>query len=269
MSQEKQKVLRILRDSGLINLADTVRYPVSVLKYYLKTRLFYARNPGFKVPPRFLAFDAYSAPDWDFYKISGSETATFLSAIAKRYLPENASLRVLEWGCGPARVIRHIPSNFGSGAEAYGSDYNRETIRWCTQNIHGVTFGLNELRPPLPFNDRFFDFIYSISVFTHLSEPVGHEWVNELYRIMRSGAIAVISTNGDRQLDMLLPDEIETYKTRGVVVRGRVQEGKKMFLAFHSPAYTKECLFKSFEVMEFASGAFPYTGQDLWILRKP
>ena len=41
MSQEKQKMLRILRESGLINLADTVRYPVSVLKYYRKTRLFF------------------------------------------------------------------------------------------------------------------------------------------------------------------------------------------------------------------------------------
>jgi ubiquinone/menaquinone biosynthesis C-methylase UbiE len=174
------------------------------------------------VPPRFLAFDAYSAPDWDFYKISGSETATFLSSIAKRYLPENTSLRVLEWGCGPARVIRHISSNFGSGAEVYGSDYNRDTISWCTQNIRGVIFSLNELRPPLPFNDRVFDFIYSISVFTHLSESVCHEWVKELYRIMRSGAIAVISTDGDRSLKRLLPDELETYQTRGVVVRGRV-----------------------------------------------
>src|SRR5208283_330225 len=150
MSQERQKMLRILRDSGLIALADAVRYPFSVLKYYRKTRSFYAGNPGFKVPPRFLAFDAYSAPDWDFYKISGGGTAAFLAVATKRYLPENASLRVLEWGCGPARVIRHIPSNFGSGAEVYGSDYNRETIHWCRLNIPGVSFSLNELHPPLP-----------------------------------------------------------------------------------------------------------------------
>jgi SAM-dependent methyltransferase len=269
MSQIRQKMLRILRDSGLIAIADIVRYPFSVLKCYRKTRSFYARNPDFRVPPGFLAFDAYSAPDWDFYKISGSDTAAFLSAAAKQYLPGNASLRVLEWGCGPARVIRHIPSNFGSGAEVYGSDYNRETIRWCTKNIPGVTFSLNELRPPLPFEGWFFDFIYSISVFTHLSEPVGQEWTNELYRIMRSGAIAVISTNGEGQLDRLLLEELEIYKSRGVVVRGKVQEGKKMFFTVHSPAYLRESLFKSFEVMKFASGEFPYTGQDLWILRKP
>jgi SAM-dependent methyltransferase len=269
MSQARQKMMRILRDSGLITLADTIRYPFSVLKYYRKERLFNAANPGFRVPPRFLAFDAYSAPDWDFYKISGSDTAAFLSAAAKRYLPENSLLRVLEWGCGPARVIRHLPASLGSEAEVYGSDYNGDTISWCNQNIPGVKFSLNELRPPLPFEDIFFDFIYSISVFTHLSEPVGHEWVNELYRVMRSGAIAVISTNGDRQLGPLLPEELETYKSRGVVVRGKVQEGKKMFLTLHSPAYIRECLFKSFEVMEFASGGFPYTNQDLWILRKP
>jgi SAM-dependent methyltransferase len=269
MSHQRQKMLRVLRDSGLMTLADAVRYPFSVLKYYRKERLFTARNPGFRVPPRFLAFDAYSASDWDFYMLSGSETATFLSATAKRYLPENAKLRVLEWGCGPARVIRYIPSYFGSEVEVYGTDYNRDTIGWCDQNIPGIAFSLNGLRPPLQFGEVFFDFVYSISVFTHLSEPVSIEWVNELYRIMRSGAIAVISTNGDRQLDKLLPEELETYKSRGVVVRGKVQEGKKMFFIVHSPAYVREILFKSFEVMEFASGGFPYTGQDLWILRRP
>lgn len=269
MSQIRQKVMRILRDSGLLALADTVRYPFCVLEYHRRTRLFNARNPGFKVPPKFLAFDAYSAPDWDFYKISGSETAAFLSSAALRYLPANAATRVLEWGCGPARVIRHIPSKFGSKAEVYGSDYNRKTIAWCTENIPGVTFSLNELLPPLTFRDRFFDFVYSISVFTHLSEPVGREWAKELHRIMRSGAIAIISTHGNRGLETLLPEEIDIYESHGVVVRGKVQEGKKMFFTLYSPAYLKESLFKSFDVIEFAPGEFPYVGQDLWILRKP
>ena len=270
MSYQRQRMMRMLRDSGLMTLADTVRYPFSVLKYYRREQLFNARNPGFKLPPRFLAFDAYSAPDWDFYKVSGSETATFLSATARRYLPETAKLRVLEWGCGPARVIRHIPSTFGSEAEVYGSDYNTNTIGWCTQNIPGVAFSLNGLRPPLPYEEKFFDFVYSISVFTHLSEPVGLEWVNDLYRVMRSGAIAVISINGDRQLDKLLPEELEAYKSRGIVVRGNVQEGRKMFFTLHSPTYVREFLFKSFEVMEFGAGGFPcIPSQDLWVLRKP
>ncbi len=170
MNHQRQKMLRVLRDSGLMTLADTLRYPFSVLKYYRKERLFNARNPGFKVPPRILAFDAYSAPDWDFYKLSGSETATFLSATARRYLPQNAKLRVLEWGCGPARVIRHIPSYFGSEVEVYGTDYNRDTIGWCSENIPDVVFCLNGLRPPLQFGEAFFDFVYSISLCANISE---------------------------------------------------------------------------------------------------
>jgi len=154
MSYNRERMLRALRDSGLMTFADTFRYPFSVLKYYRKERLFKARNPGFKVPPRFLAFDAYSAPDWDFYMLSGSETAAFLSATAKRYLPNGARLRVLEWGCGPARVIRHIPSFIGSDMEVYGTDYNTDTIRWCNRNIPGIAFSLNGLRPPLQFGVR-------------------------------------------------------------------------------------------------------------------
>jgi SAM-dependent methyltransferase len=269
MKQLKQKLWRVLRNSGLLSLADRANYLRTIVKYYRRRRLFCAENPGFKVPPRALAFDAYSAPEWNFYKKSGIGTAAFLAEIAGRYLLEQIEVHVLEWGCGPARVIRHIPSAFGANAKVYGSDYNEKTIVWCDQNIPDVHFSLNGLRPPLPFDEGFFDFIYSISVFTHLSEAVSFEWIHELHRIMHSGAVAVISTNGDAVLGSLLPDELESYKSEGILIRGRVQEGKRLFSSFHSPDYLREKLFKDFEVLEFGSGKFPYTGQDVWVLRKP
>jgi SAM-dependent methyltransferase len=269
LSLVRQRVQHLLRVSGLLGVAEKVRYFVTVAKLYRKNGVFHSLNPGFKVPPRALAYDAYSAPDWDFYKTSGSETAAFLFTVAQRHLPQDVAERVLEWGCGPARVIRHIPSAFGPKTEVYGSDYNSETIQWCTKDIPEVHFSLNGLLPPLQFPDGFFDFIYSISVFTHLSETVICEWIDELGRITHSGSIVVITTNGESFLVKLLPDELESYKSQGFVVRGNVEEGKRAFSSCQSPAYLGEKLSGRFEILEFAPASFPYTGQDMWVLRKP
>lgn len=264
----RQRLQRVLRVSGLLGVAENVRYLITVAKLNRKGRLFHSLNPEFRLPPRALAYDAYSAPDWDFYKKSGSETADFLFSIAQRTLPQDVGVRILEWGCGPARVIRHVPSSFGPRAEVYGSDYNPETIQWCTQAIPEIHFNLNGLRPPLPFAAGFFDFIYSISVFTHLSEDVIHEWIAELARITHCGSIVVITTNGDSFTVKLLPDEIETYQSQGFVVRGNVEEGKRAFSSCQSPAYLRRQFSASFEVLEFAPASFPFTGQDMWVLKR-
>ena len=219
------------------------------------------------VPPEALAYDAYSFLDWDLYRKSGTDVAVFLSQVARRHLSEHDPLRVLEWGCGPARVIRHIPAAFGANTEVHGSDYNEDTIKWCSKAIRGVNFTLNGLEPPLPFDSGIFDFVYSISVFTHLSESVSRAWIEELLRITHSGSILVITMQGDAYLEKLLPDEVEAYRSRGIVLRGNVTEGSRIFSAFHSREYLTTQLFQKLEVLEF----IPSTtlGQDIWVLKKP
>lgn len=268
-NQQIQRIQRILRNAGLLGLMEKVRYGISVVKCYARNREFISDHSDFKAPPQALAYDAYSAPDWNFYKTSGETTAQVLFEIARHHLQQDVLTRVLEWGCGPARVLRHIPSAFGAGTEVYGSDYNQESVNWCKENIPNVNFVLNRLSPPLPFDANYFDLVYSISVFTHLSESVSHQWIDELYRITRPNGILIISTNGDSRLNFLLPEELFVYKSTGIVIRDKFEEGKKMFFACHSPRYLREKLFKSLEVLEHVPEGFPCTGQDLWVLRKP
>ena len=263
----KQRMIRALRTVGLLTAAERVHLVFVNRKQRQKNVLFRQANPDFMVPPEALAYDAYGWLDWDLYRKSGNDVAVLLSQLARRHLSDPDPLRVLEWGCGPARVIRHLPAAFGAKTEVYGSDYNQDSIKWCSKSIPGVNFTLNGLEPPLPFDSGFFDFVYSISVFTHLSESVSRAWIEELLRITHSGSILIITMQGDAYLEKLLPDEVETYRSQGIVLRGKVTEGSRIFSAFHSRDYLTTQLFKNLEVVEFIPS--PTLGQDMWILRKP
>jgi SAM-dependent methyltransferase len=266
--RRKQEIQNTLRSLGLLAFVDRLKYLTSIARCRRRNSKFFTENSDFKVPPKALAFDAYSAPDWTFYKFSGEGTATYLADVGKKFMTDTSSAEILEWGCGPGRIIRHIQAAFPGKAAVYGTDYNPETIVWCNANIHSARFVLNTLHPPLNFGADRFNFIYSHSVLTHLSETVSHEWMDELYRVARPGAVLVMTTHGDSRLNLLLPEELEVYRKTGIVVRGNVNEGKRLFRTCHAPVYLREKLFKKFEVLEHVEAGFPYSEQDVWILRK-
>ena len=269
MAKTAQKIQQLLRSTHLLTLADKVRCQITLMRNRVGNKAFVAANPGFKLPPVALAYDAYSAPEWEFYKRSGMETAAFLAGVLRKHLPGQTGLRVLEWGCGPARVIRHLPEAIGNDAQVYGTDYNTATITWCRESIPGVHFDNNQLEPPLPFEENFFDFIYSISVFTHLSETVSRQWAAELLRVSKPGDVLSLTVNGDSFTNKMLPQELKSYQETGVLMRAQFEEGKRCFIAVHSPNYVRDVLFKDFKILEHLPAGFPFTGQDIWILQKP
>ena len=264
------QVQRILRNLHVLKPVEQFRYVVKRMRLQKRNKKFVAQYPGFALPPPHLAFDAYSSSHWEFYKVSGELTAKFLTSVIENHFSEKNPLHsIYEWGCGPARVIRQLPPLIKSNVSFHASDYNPETISWCRQNIPGIQFEINGLHPPLPYEESKFDFIYAISVFTHLSEDNGLAWANELYRVMKPGGVLLITTSGDKIYQHeLLPDERKKYDAAGIVVRDKYEEGKKMFLAMHSPRYVREKLLNRFEILEHAPSMFPFMTQDYWIAKK-
>jgi SAM-dependent methyltransferase len=108
--------------------------------------------------------------------------------------------RVLDFGCGSARVLRHFAPLFDR-TEFHGSDVAESVIAWDRANIIGPTFHHNAANPPLPFNDGFFDYLWSISVFSHLPEPMALLWLEELKRVLRPGGIALLTVHGRFRFD--------------------------------------------------------------------
>lgn len=265
-------LVRALRAVGLLRLADTCKFLLGQARVWPVNRRFRERHPGFATPPRHLAFDALNHFDWQCYMETGLQHAGLFARVLREELPPGVPLEVLEWGCGPGRLIRHIAGLLPERElHLAGADYNAESIAWCRQNLPGIDFVENSLNPPLPFPDGKFDAIYNFSVFTHLSESVQLDWVKELLRVLKPGGLLVCTTAGGAYRYLLAAQvERAAFDAGQLVVQGKYQEGRKWFIAIHPESFVRDRLLAGCaDVRRMV--AHPEDGilQDVWVARKP
>lgn len=135
---------------------------------------------------------------------------------------------VLDWGVGCCRVLRHFHPHF-SRVRFSGTDIDEGMIAWDRANVPGIPFQVNGAEPPLPWPDNSFDFVYGISVFTHLDEPLQAKWLAELRRVARPGGLVLLTTHGRHVLDLckegLRKEEVWAYKAKGFVYVRNIADG--------------------------------------------
>lgn len=254
----------LLRKAKLLQFVDWMYYFKNLINNRNGNREFISTHKTFAVPPAHLAFDAYGHTSWQWYFDSGVIDA---KAIADILNSENMAnhVRILEWGCGPGRVIRHLNDYLKhNNVELYGTDYNAESIKWCQSYIEGIKFYVNQIQPPFPFETNCFDCIYAISVFTHLSEAMHFEWIREIRRVLKPKGLIIMTTHGDTASNRLLSREKQLYDSGNLVVRGHVMEGKKWYLAYHPQKFIRDNLLKEFDVVSHRQF---YPTQDIWVAR--
>ncbi|HEX5387006.1 MAG TPA: class I SAM-dependent methyltransferase [Gemmatimonadales bacterium] len=263
-------------------LTDRVGYWRRILLTARGNRRFRAAHPDFAAPPLPILWDAQATTDLAEYKASGESAAAQYWALIRPHVtgaaaaavrvPTGRPARVCEWGCGPARILRHLPSLAARGAAAgtavefYGSDYNRASIAWCRAHLTGISFLENGLAPPLPVPDGFFDLLFCRSVFTHLSAEMHGRWMAELARAVRPGGVVIVTTHGDAYRPRLTAEERARYDGGELIVRTLAAEGRKLFGAFHPPAWVRERLLAGLTLLEYQPGA---DTQDIWAARVP
>ncbi|MBK9151452.1 MAG: class I SAM-dependent methyltransferase [Saprospiraceae bacterium] len=257
-----------LRKLRLLYFADRMRYHFLRVKNFRKNRQFKMQHPDVALPPDDLMYESFQIDYHKYYK-EGREVARWLIDLLRRH-KDLHRLRILDWGCGPGRVIRHLPELAGSDNTYYATDYNPRSIVWCSKHLKGIAFNLNGIEASLPYPDDHMDVIYGISVFTHLSESGHHDWYEELLRILRPGGIMLLTTQGDNFISKLTASELSEYHSGRLIVRGNVKEGHRIWSAFHPEAFMR-ALFSGVEILEHISPA-PTPGrwlpQDVWIIRK-
>jgi len=266
-SMNKSKITTLLRKLRLMHLGDRLNFHYQKYKNRASNKLFKANNPDVVLPPDYMIYEAFQMNYENYYNDSVS-TAEWLISYFKKYV-ELKNINILEWGCGPARIIRHFPNLLNSSCEIFGSDYNHQTIEWCNKHIPNIHFSNNNLQPPLEYQSNIFNIIYATSVFTHLSEEMHFAWFAELRRICKQNGIIFLTTHGDNCKPRLTEGELKAFEAGKLVVRGNVKEGHRTFAAYQPPQFMKK-LFSEVDILEHVTREPEgnYIPQDVWIVRK-
>jgi SAM-dependent methyltransferase len=203
------------------------------------------------------------------YEATGAQGAAWIrSMLARNGIDIDALGDLLDFGCGCGRVTRHWKDLPG---HVHGTDYNPHLVGWCAEHLTFADFALNSFDPPLPFGDACFDLVYSISIFTHLDEPLQVPWMRELTRVVRPGGWLLITLSGEERLRSLPAWNRlrEPFEAGGLVVTKAERWGTNACAVYHPRPYVDETLTAGLELLEYASGGADDVRQDAVLLRKP
>jgi SAM-dependent methyltransferase len=148
------------------------------------------------LPPPALRYRVTGSPDANDFITVGRVCAGDIQSAVTKVGRELASFtRVLDFGCGCGRTLVHMKSLVPE-AQIDGIDIDTRAIEWCKQNLNYASFRVGKATPPSEYVAGTFDFIYVISVFTHLDEDYQFRWLEELQRIATPGGLLVVTVNG-------------------------------------------------------------------------
>jgi SAM-dependent methyltransferase len=109
---------------------------------------------------------------------------------------------ILEFGCGDGRMIRWL-EHLAHDREIWGADIDAERVIWCKQHLSPpLRFVTTTIVPHLPFEDRYFGFIFAGSVFTHIDD-LADAWIMELKRVLRPGGKLFITVHLRNDISLL------------------------------------------------------------------
>lgn len=265
----KRQLISFVRSLGGAPLLDRFHYLMMRFLKRQKNREFTKKYRHIPLPPPYLVYESFQM-DYEKYYLGGRQTAEWIARLAQPHI-SRGQLHILDWGCGPARVIRHLPDIMGASHQYFGCDYNPTTIEWCKKHITNVKFHLNGLLPPLPYENMSFDLVYGISIFTHLSKENHTRWMQELHRVLNKGGILILTTHGGAFKQKMTPEEQKLFDSGTLVIRSKAKEGQRMYGAFHPPTFMRNLYLQSgLDIINHIPGTDrqSYIEQDTWILRK-
>src|SRR5580658_7449322 len=134
------------------------------------------------------------------------EILTDLTNICQGKAP--GDMRVLEIGCGAGRVTRALARLFG---EVHAVDVSGEMVRLAKEALkeHPNAFVYQNngkdltVVPEMPF-----DFAFSFIVFQHIpSHEIIENYIKEVHRLLRPGALFKFQVQGGNVMDPTKPDD--------------------------------------------------------------
>ncbi len=217
------------------------------------------------------------------FKVRGSSSGATFAAVGRRCSEDLvAALRefgidlgrfrsILDFGCGCGGTLLWF-RDLAPTASISGTDIDASAIDWCRENLPFARFGTNGAMPPLRYPDASFDFVYAISVFTHLDEDYQFRWLEELRRTVAPGGICLVTLHGPGSWNEMPARDQETLQNSGFVfVRTEVSRG--LFpdwyqTAFHMRSYVETHFTSYFDIVGFIPRGLADL-QDVVVMRRP
>ena len=210
------------------------------------------------LPPAKLRYRVSCSPDAEEFIATGKTCAADIqTALAKVGRDLGSFTRILDFGCGCGRTLVHL-KDLAPAAQIHGADIDAKAIEWCRVNLQFGSFDFSNAKPPLAYDAATFDFIYAISVFTHLDEHYQFLWLEELKRIAKPGAIVLLTVDSS-----LVGDQ--DFMFRQSYEKGIFPAWYQN--AYHSKDYVLANFGKHFEILDYFPRAMN-AHQDVVVLKK-
>jgi SAM-dependent methyltransferase len=230
-------------------------------------------------PPKHLQVRVVGGYSPQFFESGYRVHAEFGDALSRIGTSLEAFPRILDFGCGCGRVIRALRTRLPH-ALLTGTDIDPEAIGWLQSNYQSIArFVLAPHLPPLPLEDGSADFVYGISVFTHLPEDMQFRWLDELRRVTRVGGHLILTTHAEQYWSRVPAELREAGREKGFfyaspdTVTGSASYGQSVGLpefyqtAYHTHAYIRREWSRFFEVLDIIPLGLE-SHQDIILLRR-
>jgi SAM-dependent methyltransferase len=156
---------------------------------------------GLPIPPPEL-WSGYGAKPEVYLQGGQLDVQNMRQIVEASGFPLASAGRIMEWGCSAGRMMRWL-HDLANVCEIWGTDVTATHIRWCKQYLSPpFHFATTTTHPHLPFEDRYFGFIFAGSVFTHLDE-LADSWFQELRRVLRPGGRLYVTIHDRHTVDIL------------------------------------------------------------------
>ena len=163
--------------------------------------------------------------------------------------------RVLDFGCGAGRVLRHFHEESRTATIA-GCDIDRASVDWIRANLNWIDARLVEEPPPAPWPDSSFDLIWALSVFTHLTDHWAG-WLLELHRLLQPDGVLIATFLGPAMSMEIAGESWEEDRIGINVLRYGESWDRGGPVALYSPWWIRAHWGRAFDIVELHPTGFP------------
>ncbi|NJL29601.1 MAG: class I SAM-dependent methyltransferase [Thermoanaerobaculia bacterium] len=225
------------------------------------------RQEDLPLPPPELMLGHKSASDFLDWGREHAQNAR--QTIEKAGFSYRIGSRLLDFGCGSGRLIRHF-FDVADRCEIHGVDLRSDHIFWCKRHLNPpFHFAVTTAYPHLPFEDRYFNLVLAGSVFTHIDD-LADAWFLEIWRILRPGGLFYFTIH-DRHTIELLSNQLKNgweaqhlssfpewprylHEDFSLFTLGRFEDSH----IFHDTADLERSLGRHFEIVATRPEAYGY-----------